>query len=93
SAEIAKRLGCAVIGVEHRRLRRRGVAEIRAAGCMVTAYTVNDPARASLLFAWGVTSVFSDMPDMILQAAATDHSTRPVPLAAPAARSQQGAVQ
>jgi len=31
------------------------------------AYTVNDPARARLLYAWGVTSVFSDVPDIILR--------------------------
>ena len=71
-AEIAKRLDCVVIGVDHRRLRRRRVAEIRAAGYPVAAYTVNDPARARVLFAWGVTSVFSDMPDMILQAGAVE---------------------
>ena len=41
--------------------------------------TVNDPARARLLFAWGVTSVFSDMPDMILPAGAAGDSTRPMP--------------
>jgi hypothetical protein len=31
------------------------------------AYTVNDPQRAGALFAWGVTSVFSDVPDIILR--------------------------
>lgn len=93
-AEIAKRLGCAVIGADHRRLRPRRVAEIRAAGYLLAAYTVNDPARARLLFAWGVTSVFSDMPDMILQAGAVDDPARPMAFAAPdAARAQQGAVQ
>jgi glycerophosphoryl diester phosphodiesterase len=93
-AEIVRRLGCVVIGVDHRGLRPRRVAEIRAAGYPVAAYTVNDPARARLLFAWGVTSVFSDMPDMILQASAVDDSTRPRVFAPPdATRAQQGAVQ
>jgi glycerophosphoryl diester phosphodiesterase len=64
-AEMARRLGCAVIGADHRRLRRRRVAEIRDAGWQLAAYTVNDPARARLLFQWGVTSVFSDAPDII----------------------------
>jgi glycerophosphoryl diester phosphodiesterase len=69
-AEIAARLGCAVIGADHRRLRRRRVAEIRDAGWQLAAYTVNDPARARLLFRWGVTSVFSDAPDIIAKSGA-----------------------
>jgi glycerophosphoryl diester phosphodiesterase len=93
-AEIAKRLGVVVIGAAHRRLRPRRVAEMRAAGYPVAAYTVNDPARARLLFAWGVTSVFSDMPDMILQAGAIDDWTQPMPFApSDASRAKQGAVQ
>ena len=93
-AEIAKRLGVVVIGVDHRRLRPRRAAEIRAAGYPIAAYTVNDPARARLLFEWGVTSVFSDVPDMILQLGAVDGLTRPGPFASPvAAPAQQGAVQ
>jgi glycerophosphoryl diester phosphodiesterase len=64
-AEVALRLGCTMIGADHRRLRPRRVAVVRAAGCHLAAYTVNDPARADLLFAWGVTSVFSDAPDII----------------------------
>jgi glycerophosphoryl diester phosphodiesterase len=63
--EIALRLECAAIGADHRRLTRRRVAVIRAAGWPLAAYTVNDPARARLLFDWGVTSVFTDAPDII----------------------------
>jgi glycerophosphoryl diester phosphodiesterase len=92
--EIAKRLGVVVIGADHRRLRPWRVAEIRAAGYPVAAYTVNNSARARLLFEWGVTSVFSDMPDIILPVSAVDASRRPMPSAPPdAARAQQGAVQ
>lgn len=65
---IAQRLGCATIGVDHRSLRRRHVVAIRAAGYPLLAYTVNNPARARLLYGWGVTSVFSDAPDIILKA-------------------------
>ncbi|MBV9859376.1 MAG: glycerophosphoryl diester phosphodiesterase [Alphaproteobacteria bacterium] len=64
--EIAARLGCATIHAEHRRLRRALAGEIRQAGFPLLAYTVNDPARARTLFGWGVTSVFSDAPDIIL---------------------------
>ena len=93
-AAIARRLGCVLIGADHRRLRPRRVAEMRAAGYPVAAYTVNDPARARLLFGWGVTSVFSDMPDMMLPAGAADDSTRPTLSASPeAARAHQGAIQ
>jgi len=66
-AELALRLGCTMIGADHRRLRQRRIAAIRAAGCKLSAFTVNDPARARLLFDWGVTSVFSDVPDIIRQ--------------------------
>ncbi len=64
-AETARRLGCTMIGADHRRLRPGRIAAVRAAGYRLAAYTVNDPARASLLFDWGVTSVFSDAPDII----------------------------
>jgi glycerophosphoryl diester phosphodiesterase len=64
-AELARRLGAIMIGADHRRLRPRRVAAIRAAGFQLAAFTVNDPARARLLFEWGVTSVFSDAPDII----------------------------
>src|SRR5712691_13255840 len=64
-AEVALRLGCTTIGADHRRLRPRRVAEVRVGGYRLAAYTVNDPARAKLLFEWGVTSVFSDAPDII----------------------------
>jgi glycerophosphoryl diester phosphodiesterase len=64
-AQIAARLECTVIGADHRRLRRRDIAQIRTAGYQLAAYTVNDAARARTLFGWGVTSVFSDVPDII----------------------------
>ncbi len=64
-AEAALRLGCTTIGADHRRLGTRRVAAVRAAGYGLAAYTVNAPARAHRLFGWGVTSVFSDAPDII----------------------------
>jgi len=69
-AEFATRLGCATIGADHRRLRPARIAAIRAAGYQLAAYTVNDAERARLLFDWGVTSVFSDAPDIILNVSA-----------------------
>jgi len=72
--ETAHRLGCAAIGADHRRLWPGRVAAIREAGYPLLAYTVNDPTRARLLYAWGVTSVFSDVPDIILRASARPRS-------------------
>jgi glycerophosphoryl diester phosphodiesterase len=63
--ETARRLGCAMIGADHRRLQPRRIAAIRVAGYRLAAYTVNDPARARLLFDWGATSVFADAPDIL----------------------------
>jgi glycerophosphoryl diester phosphodiesterase len=64
----AAALGCATVNADHRLLRPGIVAEIRKAGYSVLAFTVNDAARARELFEWGVTSVFSDVPHMILAA-------------------------
>ena len=90
----AARLGCVTIGADHRRLSPRRVAAIRAAGYQLAAFTVNSPARARLLFAWGVTSVFSDAPDIVLRSIAAYRSTRQMPVALHgAAAMRQGATQ
>jgi glycerophosphoryl diester phosphodiesterase len=62
---LAERLGCATLHADHRRLSPAIVAQIAEAGYPVLAYTVNDAARARTLFAWGVTSVFADAPNII----------------------------
>ncbi len=68
---LAERLGCTTINLAQHRLTAPRVARLSAAGYPVLAYTVNDPARAETLYAWGVTSVFSDKPDIILESAAS----------------------
>jgi glycerophosphoryl diester phosphodiesterase len=68
--DLAAGLGCATIHVDHRAVQRATVAEIRASGYPVLAYTVNDPVRALELLRWGVAAVFSDVPDAILAAIA-----------------------
>jgi len=80
-AKIAARLGCATVNVDHNRLSAPLVGEIRRAGYPVLAYTVNDPQRARRLFDWGVTSVFSDAPNIILAAMASDGASAPTPRA------------
>jgi glycerophosphoryl diester phosphodiesterase len=84
---LAAALGCATIHIDHRALQRSAVAEIRAAGYPVLAYTVNDPARAVELLHWGVASVFSDVPDVILAAIAAHppRTTAALPPAVPRA--------
>jgi glycerophosphoryl diester phosphodiesterase len=67
---LAERLGCTTINLAQHRLTALRVARLTAAGYPVLAYTVNDPARARILYEWGVTSVFSDKPDIILSSAA-----------------------
>jgi glycerophosphoryl diester phosphodiesterase len=71
---VAERLGCVTIHADHRRLRPTLVSEIRRAGYPLLAYTVNDPRRAKTLFDWGVTSVFSDVPECLHGAAPYDGS-------------------
>jgi glycerophosphoryl diester phosphodiesterase len=58
----ANALGCHALHADQRRLSAPAVAQLRAAGLTVLAYTVNDPHRAERLWAMGVTSIFSDFP-------------------------------
>ncbi len=71
-AEVAERLGCATINADQRYLTPPLVARIRGAGYPLLVYTVNDAGRARQLFSWGVTSVFTDAPDIMLAAAAPE---------------------
>jgi glycerophosphoryl diester phosphodiesterase len=64
----AESLGCVSIHADHRRLNPSIVASIRDRGYSVLAFTVNEAARARMLLSWGVTSVFSDVPHIILAA-------------------------
>ncbi len=83
----AEMLGCVSIHADHRRLDPAIVAEIRQSGYAVLAYTVNRPAQAHRLLSWGVASVFSDVPHIILAAvagglpphAASDEDLVPMP--------------
>jgi glycerophosphoryl diester phosphodiesterase len=69
---IAESLGCSTINADQLYLSERVISEVRSRGYPLLAYTVNEPARARQLFAWGVTSVFSDAPDIIMAAAAPE---------------------
>lgn len=46
------------------------VRAIKAEGLLIFPYTVNDPRRASDLFAWGVDAIITDDPGLLLEPAA-----------------------
>jgi glycerophosphoryl diester phosphodiesterase len=75
---VAGQLGSATIHADHRRLRPAVVSEICRARYPLLAYTVNDPQRAKSLFDWGVTSVFSDVPQRLHEAAARGGFGQPI---------------
>ena len=63
--ERVQRAGCVAVDVKHTLLSRERVAELHAAGLRICAWTVNDPARAADLLAWGVDTVITDAVDVI----------------------------
>jgi glycerophosphoryl diester phosphodiesterase len=58
-------LDCVSLHADQRKLDARIVAQIKAAGLFILAYTVNEPARARLLGEWGVDSICTDRIDLI----------------------------
>jgi len=60
--EIGAELKLSAFGGNQQHLDGSQVAEIKAAGYRLTAYTVNTPERASLMFGWGVDGIFTDTP-------------------------------
>jgi glycerophosphoryl diester phosphodiesterase len=88
----AQKLGCTAIHADHRYLHPALVAEIRDAGYPLLTYTVNDAARAVMLFSWGVTSVFSDVPYIIFAAMSATRQSATAKLS-PAGAQRQGAAR
>jgi glycerophosphoryl diester phosphodiesterase len=50
---------------EHTDLTEPAVAEAHRLGLTVLVWTVNDPAEARRLLAWGVDGIITDYPDML----------------------------
>jgi glycerophosphoryl diester phosphodiesterase len=71
-AAITAKLGCTAVHAGQIDLREDLARQVVASGHPLLAYTVNDAERARQLFNWGVASVFSDAPDIILAALAQD---------------------
>lgn len=63
--ERCRSVGAVALHVDARYLSHDAVAELRGSGLRVATYTVNDPARAQELFAWGVNCVITDRPDLV----------------------------
>ncbi len=59
-------LGCTALHCQARKLTPQMAASVCRAGFALRCYTVNEKARAETLFAWGVSSVFTDYPDRLL---------------------------
>ena len=63
---LAEAIEATTIHCGHTPLTQARAKEIRTAGYPLFCYTVNHAGRAEELFGWGVTGVFSDVPDQIL---------------------------
>ena len=58
-------LGCVALHTNHRHLDASRVAQVKAAGAWLFCYTINEPARARDLLAWGVDAFCTDRIDLI----------------------------
>ncbi|MEE2980363.1 MAG: glycerophosphodiester phosphodiesterase family protein, partial [Pseudomonadota bacterium] len=65
-------LDCQAFVCLHKKLTRRRVAEVVAAGFPLLAFTVNSRRRAANLLRWGVSSIISDTPEKLLSLTAGD---------------------
>ncbi len=65
-------LGCRTVHPNWRNLTRAQVEAVKAAGYPLLVWTVNEPARARELIAWGADSLITDCPALI--AAALDRA-------------------
>ncbi|MCA3262377.1 MAG: glycerophosphodiester phosphodiesterase [Telmatospirillum sp.] len=66
----AEALGCVAIHPGWKHLTRQLVRDIKEAGMKALVWTVNEPARARELVAWGVDSIITDRPADIAKALA-----------------------
>ena len=64
--EACERDGCSTLHVAHDSLTEERVRMAKEAGLQVLSYTVNEPDLAKRLWDWGVDSVFSDRPELLL---------------------------
>lgn len=63
--QLTGQLACVSLHIDHHELDAARVSELKAAGLRILAYTVNRPARARELLAWGVDCICTDRIDLI----------------------------
>lgn len=66
--ELAEHLEASTININGRTVKELEIAEYLEYGKPLLAYTINDPAKAQALFDLGISSVFSDCPDILKEA-------------------------
>lgn len=71
--DLARYLDVTTININGNTCQRDHIEMIIDAGYPILAYTVNDPQRARQLQGWGVDSIFTDVPDVILENLLTIH--------------------
>jgi glycerophosphoryl diester phosphodiesterase len=71
--ETAQTLEVSTINIQHDRMKREQVEDIIDADYIVMAYTVNTPDDARRLQAWGIDSMFTDVPDVLQENLFTIH--------------------
>ncbi|MFQ5958319.1 MAG: glycerophosphodiester phosphodiesterase [Alphaproteobacteria bacterium] len=59
-------LDCRILACLYQRLTQRNVARMTTAGITVVAFTVNEPDRAAELLEWGVSTIVTDAPEVIM---------------------------
>lgn len=64
---IFEEFGCSTLNISNRWVRRKNLESVSAAGVPILVYTVNDPRRALDLFEMGVTSIFTDRVDLMME--------------------------
>lgn len=67
---LARKLGCVTIHHYAKVVTEAQVAETKAAGYGLAAYTVNEPEQARQLIDWGIDCLITDAPDVIAKAIA-----------------------
>jgi glycerophosphoryl diester phosphodiesterase len=65
---VARGLECATVHVAGKWLTAKRAARIKAAGYGLATFTINDPKRARTLLDWGVDSIITDSPDVMIEA-------------------------
>lgn len=71
--EISDQLSLSTFIIDGNAATQDQIEELVNLGKQICAYTINDPSRAWLLQNWGVSSLITDMPDVIEDAILTVH--------------------